>query len=482
MKENETPEEIEALKRSLGDYFTELVRQAEKDPIVLSALLAGQKALAASSLSLARVNQILHLCSQAGMSGGFYRYYFLESPNDHPYPVGRVFDSRGYAPPSGATQIASLQQLHWGIHRFILDAMLYWGNFREAYRQLRGLDYEALVNLFAMKRIGTQRLLTRGTVTEPASIPRDDRYLISEMACKTYEAKSAPEQLDHVKLALEAFEMLRKEGKQITPSELRRRTEELAKKSGQVDLFELLFEDATAPVIRTREEVIALYTGQWTAFQNARAKALDNTNQYLSICNDLDVYVATSMRGRQDFRDMAATCDRIFGSPRLKQYNLRYFDPTLSAAEHHEDKGIIECLMVKAARVILYFAQHKESLGKVSEYAMGLSLGKPVIILCPSDDRGTEIYHFYQTQHPLTRLVVFKTGLVNGAMITTDINVVVQLLDRIFSNQMEYSLCKKANTDAYYLLRERLSESTVRIVTDNRLLTETFWNNYHNVN
>jgi len=149
---------------------------------------------------------------------------------------------------------------------------------------------------------------------------------------------------------------------------------------------------------------------------------------------------------------------------------------------HHEDKGIIECLMVKTAKVILYFAQHKESLGKVSEYAMGLSLGKPVIILCPSDARGKEIFHFYQTQHPLTRLVVFKTGLVNGAMITTDTNHVVQLLDRIFSNQMEYDLTKKPGTDAYYLMKERLSDSTVRIVTDNRLLTETFWNNYHNVN
>ncbi len=97
------------------------------------------------------------------------------------------------------------------------------------------------------------------------------------------------------------------------------------------------------------------------------------------------------MRTRQDFRDMAVTCDQIFGSQALRKYNLRFFDPTLSASDHHEDKGLIECLMVKTAKVILYFAQHKESLGKVSEYAMGLSLGKPVIILCPSDARGKEI-------------------------------------------------------------------------------------------
>ncbi len=402
-------EEIDALKAPLSDYFPALLRQADRDPIVSSALIAGQRALAEGSLSLARVNQILHLCSQAGMSDGFYRYYFLESPDEHPYSVGRVFNSHGYDPPGGATQITSLQQLHWGVRRFIFDAMLYWGNFREAFRQLRGLDYEALVGLFASKRISTKHLSTRGTITQPAPIPRDDRYLITEMACKTYEAKDAPEQLDHVKLALEAFESLLKEGQQVTPVELRKRTEELAKKNGQLDLFELLFEEASAPAIKTREEVIALYTGQWTAFQNARAKALDNTSRlrknwcwtlilsmyslrkdiivnncvsrkrlktlfpqpasiYLSICNDLDVYVATSMRSRQDFRDMAATCEQIFGSAQLKQYNLRYFDPTLSAAEHHEDKGIIECLMVKTAKVILYFVRPMSAVKRYIDF------------------------------------------------------------------------------------------------------------------
>ena len=60
-------------------------------------------------------------------------------------------------------------------------------------------------------------------------------------------------------------------------------------------------------------------------------------------------YVATSMRNRHDFRNMADTCERIFSDPRLKEMNLRYFDPTLSAAGGHEDKGLIECLMVKCA-------------------------------------------------------------------------------------------------------------------------------------
>jgi len=50
---------------------------------------------------------------------------------------------------------------------------------------------------------------------------------------------------------------------------------------------------------------------------------------------------------------------------------------------------------------------------------MGLTLGKPVIILCPDDKRGRELYAFYRESHPLTRLVEFKTGIVNGAMVKT---------------------------------------------------------------
>ena len=101
-----------------------------------------------------------------------------------------------------------------------------------------------------------------------------------------------------------------------------------------------------------------------TKFFHARELALHNTQHYLSMLSDLDVYVATSMRTRQNFRDMAETCDRIFADAQLTSLNLRYFDPTLSAAGGHEDKGLIECLMVKCAKMLVYCAGEKESYGK----------------------------------------------------------------------------------------------------------------------
>lgn len=131
---------------------------------------------------------------------------------------------------------------------------------------------------------------------------------------------------------------------------------------------------------------------------------------------DLDVYVATSMRTREDFRNMANVCERIFSEQRLKGLELRYFDPTLSAAAGHEDKGLIECLMVKCAKVLVYCAGDRESYGKDAEAAMALSFGKPVIFYCDSERRN----RFYRDVHPLSRLIEFETGVAVGAMVTDD--------------------------------------------------------------
>jgi hypothetical protein len=469
---------LEEIKAVFGQYLPSLLRKVDESSDLYAGIAASYDALKAGSLSWARLNQLMHRCSAAGMSEGCFRYYFVEVPPTHPYPVNKVFPEADYRPREGLTEITSVQQAVWGIRRFIYDAMLYWGNFRQAYRELRLKSFEQIRALYEAKRIGGQHIATRGKVIEPTRISHDSRYLISEMACKTYEAKKRLQDMDHVRLALEGFRILRAQGSEVTPELLRKTTEEIAKGKNQKDLFELMFEDPSM-ILNNEEAVVALYTGQWEEFQKARAEALLNTSIYLSLCNDLDVYVATSMRTRQDFRDMSRTCEQIFDAAALNKLNLRYFDPTLSAAEHHEDKGIIECLMVKMAKVILYFAQYKESLGKVSEYAMGLSLGKPVIILCPDDGLGHERYDFYRNSHPLTRLVEFKTGIVNGAMITYKVDDVVRLLGRIFTNTMEYNLERKEGTDAYYLLRERLTDTTVRVATDNKLLTESFWNNWH---
>ena len=195
---------------------------------------------------------------------------------------------------------------------------------------------------------------------------------------------------------------------------------------------------------------------------------------YLSMVGDLDVYIATSMRNRDDFRGMADFCEAVFGNDRLQALKLRYFDPTLSAAEHHEDKGIVECLMVKCAKVLILNAGSRDSYGKDAEAAMALSLGKPVIIYANEEFRSS----FFRDVHPLSRLINFDTGVAVGAMVATSPDQVTGLLYRILTNTLEYELLQLR--PQYLVLREKSTQSAVRLQTSDVLLRETFWNHYHN--
>lgn len=106
---------------------------------------------------------------------------------------------------------------------------------------------------------------------------------------------------------------------------------------------------------------------------------------------------------------------------------------------------------------------------------MALSLRKPVIFLCDHEQRA----RFYKEVHPLSRLIQFDTGVPVGVMVSDDLRVVSQLLSRIFRNEMEYDLVHDG--DGCLRLKERLTGSTVRLQTNDRLLNETFWNYYHSV-
>jgi hypothetical protein len=209
-------------------------------------------------------------------------------------------------------------------------------------------------------------------------------------------------------------------------------------------------------------------------FVDARAKARENTDLYLSMVTDLDIYVATSMRTRDDFRKMATRCESVFTDSVLADLHLRYFDPTMSAAEGHHDKGLIECLMVKCARLLLYCAGDKESYGKDAEAAMALSQGKFVIFLCDEATRSA----FYRDVHPLSRLIHFDTGVAVGAIVTSKEAEVVEIIRRIYANEMEYELVKKGGSEGYLHLKETLTGSIIRLQTDDRLLSKAFWNYY----
>lgn len=67
------------------------------------------------------------------------------------------------------------------------DGLLYFGSVRSAYRYLRELSEDDLRVFFGRRRHDTSALQRRGSAMPLRQIARDNRYLISEMACKSYD-------------------------------------------------------------------------------------------------------------------------------------------------------------------------------------------------------------------------------------------------------------------------------------------------------
>ena len=428
-------------------------------------------AIESSPIPRTQLNQLLALAHEAPLTDGFFRYFWLTCPEEHPYDVKMVphYEERW----TECSALVSLDHLSWGLHRLFTDGLLWFGNVRTAYRTLRVKEYHALEYFFSERRFDTETIKTRGSALNLSSIAKDDRYLISEMACKSY----GDEAISDGELRTMLLETYRKHvasgGGRITIRDLIEGKISIKWRERQRE-FIFSADDVLDDVVESEAEIISKYEAIADKFIRARRIALQNTRFYLSMVGDLDVYVATSMRNRRDFRKMADTCEEIFGNEKLKELELRYFDPTLSAAAGHEDKGLIECLMVKCTKVLVYCAGDRESYGKDAEAAMALSLGKPVIFYCDEQQRS----RFYRDVHPLSRLIEFDTGIAVGAMVTDSIDEVSELLSRIFENKMEYIL-EKPKED-YLRIKESLTGSVVRLQTNDQMLSETFWNYYHN--
>lgn len=422
-------------------------------------------------LPIVQLNQCLVLAHEAPVSDGFFNYYWTSTPQGHPYSVKTL---PGFSDDCivDSNKIVSIDHLYWGLYRLYVDALLYFGNVRTAFRKLRDLSYAEIEHLFHHERFNTELIKKRGPALPMKPIAKDDRYLISEMACKSY-GDGQVQQGDLLNTLISAYRAHAAAGNprpkiktllsESIPQNAANRQQEFIFSADEV-LEEYI--DSESEI----EQKLGRVVGR---FAKARAYALDNTRLYLSMLSDLDIYVATSMRNRNDFRNMADTCERIFESDKLKELNLRYFDPTLSAAAGHEDKGLIECLMVRCAKMLIYCAGERESYGKDAEAAMALSLGKPVIFYCDHEQKS----RFYRDVHPLGRLIEFETGVAVGAMVTDKVEDVIDIISRVFSNNMEYELSHPK--PGYLRLIEKLTRSVVRVQTNDQLLTEAFWNHYH---
>ena len=421
-------------------------------------------------LSLIKLNQCFALARLRTVSDGFFKYYWLSANNEHFYNIYKTAKTNKLDLPSGTKKdIDDIKILYSGLYRIFLDCLYCFGNIKFGFNQLCSKSYEELCNFFKSMRIDTDMIIQRGSPLEFDAISPDDKYLISETVYKNFgddPNRYSETQLE--KFLLESYKAAKKKNiSRIKISDLF--SGKYIEASDQVSIFSDGFGEDE---VSSEEEIKAKVADIAKIFFSTRKKALNNTKLYLSFVNDLDVYVATSMRTKKDFIDIHNFIESLKKNEKIKTLGLRYFDPTMSAAEGHENKGIIECLMVKASRVLIYIAGEKDSYGKAAEAAMALSLGKPVIFFCNTRQKEA----FFRDVHPLSRLVNFENGVVGGAIVCTTPQEVADTIDRIYRNDMVYSLVQADDKPGHYCIKDSFTNSTIRVQTDDRLLTSSFWN------
>jgi hypothetical protein len=88
-----------------------------------------------------------------------------------------------------------------------------------------------------------------------------------------------------------------------------------------------------------------------------------------------------------------------------------------------------------------------------------------------------------KNRHPLAMQVDLLSGVANGVLVVRKPKDAAELLYRIMTNQMRFT-CEHKNPapgktnrrEGYTILQESVSKSAFRVITDNKRLTNSFWN------
>lgn len=427
----------------------------------------------------------------------------------------------------------TLDELKKGIAKFRGFALLCYGNYRFAYKELIRQSHEYLVAKLTPFCLKTPELV-RTFEKRPQKmlaiedVPRERTWCLGYISGKTVNKEAAE---------LEKEKLRAKKGKS---------------RFKENELFKL-----------------GVKLGQMaTKIQEAQELAFRNTAIYLT-WDYMDVYVATSMRNKWEFEETFDFVRAVFSDAKLRNLNLRYFDPTQSMCGNSREKGLIEGLMLKRAFCTIYLAQESDTMGKDSELAATLAQSKPVIAYVPRYDSNEyskrikryplsyfkkrllildaeevfedqncirriekinanfgkaiddflvrfneyrseqpftlwtekeekfkkdcdvfpqickilavgECYNFDRRAdllkgiHPLSMQVDLQSGVANGVLVVRSPEECVDLLHRILTNQMEFKIRHKK--EGYTILEEMITQSPFRVVVDNQRLTNSFWN------
>lgn len=375
--------------------------------------------------------------------------------------------------------VQTISDFEKAIDRFRICAALLFGNFRFGYRTLATCNEKEFQEWVRKVEPADKTDFTkREEFTEIHQIPKDDLYLLGYVSSA---------ELSDLDLCLEAIRRLRSSGSSIDQVLQNLGAEKQRKISETLAEHELSFPTTGSAGLTPKalheleSQLVSIVEPLRERTERAQEMGRKNTDRYLTL-SYLDVYVATSMREKQDYTDHNRFIGEVFEHPDVNPLKLRYFDPTLSYADDRITKGLIECLMIRRARVTLYNAGYEDTLGKDSELASSLAQGKPVIVYVPvgQDEKSKAQLErrakLFKEDHPLGLQVDIRTGVAHGVIVVRSPNHCARMLSGTLLRTLQLELVHQQNN---HLLREKETKSVLRVVSDDPHLTHVFWTYFH---
>lgn len=404
--------------------------------------------------------------------------------------------------------LESIDEFKISVRDFIIDALWHFGDLERAYKELSQLqDVDTFIrkhqfDINELKDRLPWRLVEFINPEERGYLgyvsgqrPKQEQELLSfaEEVIKEIEENKA--EYDFVKKdQISEMVLTKLSGKH---PEIRSKIDEFNKLQREpLDLFSSANLEATKAILSGYKTKILETISKVDALKEIGKR---NQEHFLRNIESIDVYVATSMRNDEEYRDMYNFVTKTFRNDYLKELNLRYFDPTLCYCDSRIDKGIIECLLVRSTKVTIYCAQEGDTFGKDSELAATLAQGKPVIVYVPrasesdpdivriqdAEERAKRLVEkekkldsrasTFKDYHPLGLQVGLYDGVARGVIVVRDPDQCARTLYRILTNSLEVDIIFEQHG---IVLREKETSSVVRVMTGWGTLSSAFWNQF----
>jgi len=339
-------------------------------------------------LDYSQLNEILLTIDKNRISKGFFLYFLV------PEEVLKKFSS--------SERHHKRIEITWedfrkGVIKYRGMAMLRYGNFRYAHKTLRDLSVEKIKQkLGSFAR--TKKELKKSFESRPNKIV--DIEEINE--------------LDTWMVGYLSGQIAREDAQKLYAAEFKLNPKKYEQNITNSDLEKA--ETTQDKIKKTAEDMDEQLLGQWTQsmdqllksnrdLQTKRRLIIDRAIRNLDIYltwDYLDVYVATSMRQPWEYQEVYSFVQETLKNKSLENLKLRYFDPTQCYTDDRLDKGFVESLILKRAKLTVYQVQESDTLGKDSELAATLAQGKPVIAYVPKiDESELEVYAKKLKERPL---------------------------------------------------------------------------------